>query len=75
MSKHRSSNADTIILETCPKKAADTAAWTGLENAKAKSSVTNVGPSSRICTFEDSAADVVESGGLLLGWGDFVDAG
>ncbi len=43
-SKQRSSNALTIILETCPKNAAETAAWTGLANAKDKSRVTSVGP-------------------------------
>ena len=67
-SKHRSSNAETIILDTCPKNAADTAACTGLAKENARSSVTNVGPSSRAPALASpgTEVDVVESGGLLL---------
>jgi hypothetical protein len=43
-SMQRSSKALTISSDTCPKNAAETAACTGFENAKARSSVTSVGP-------------------------------
>jgi hypothetical protein len=42
----RCSNAFTISFETCPKNVAETVACIGFANAKARSRVTNVGPSS-----------------------------
>lgn len=36
--------------------------------------MTRVGPSSRAPVLASPGTEVVESGGLLLAWGDFVDA-
>lgn len=87
ITKHRSSNALTICLDTCPKNAADTVACTGFANANDRSRVNSVGPEwsaeIRWCDVdgEDEAdklgADVFWGGGrpLVLGCGDRGEAG
>ena len=71
---HRSSNAFTISLDTCPKNAAENVACTGFENANARSSVTSVGPA--LCDMACASRECGSWGGWpALGWGDLGEAG
>lgn len=65
-----------MSVDTLPKNAADTTECNGFSNAKARSSVTRVGPASGewLSTATGPLASPW-SGGQLEGWGEVEEAG